>query len=494
MKINRRWTFPLHAALWMAAGLSSAAMLAGCATKAPESKSNGGWLKDQVADAYTFGFPLVASDLARERAAGGDASRPGQAPLNTLRHATALPPVGAPGYPSVDTLESTAWLDLQSEPVIVSLPAAPRGRFYDARAFDAWTNVLYSSADRTPFPKAQTIAFVPAGWKGTLPAGVQRVDAPTRYVWLSIRVRVNGVRDVREARKLQTAMRVETLSSAKGAGPDASPAWAPGSASGAAPAVSGAWPTGAADRPATATALASPPEQAEALDATAYFTRLARALDDSPPAADDAHAMSQLADLGVKPGEPVQFRKGDAPLLASGLADARERLATIPSNALTKNGWTWFGEGVGNYGSDYTLRAFLARRQPGTGTKESEVKPVAGVDSDDHPLNGANSYVLHFEPNQLPPVRGFWTLTAYTKDGALVDSKVPRLSISDRDKLRKNRDGSVDVIVSESSPGKARESNWLPAPEGDFVLMMRLYAPKPQASDGTWAPPAVQRQ
>jgi hypothetical protein len=204
--------------------------------------------------------------------------------------------------------------------------------------------------------------------------------------------------------------------------------------------------------------------------------------------------MSQLADLGVKPGEPVQFRKGDAPLLASGLADARERLATIPSNALTKNGWTWFGEGVGNYGTDYTLRAFLARRQPGTGTKESEVKPVAGVDSDDHPLNGANSYVLHFEPNQLPPVRGFWTLTAYTKDGALVDSKVPRLSISDRDKLRKNRDGSVDVIVSESSPGKARSSNWLPAPEGDFVLMMRLYAPKPQASDGTWAPPAVQRQ
>ena len=91
-------------------------------------------------------------------------------------------------------------------------------------------------------------------------------------------------------------------------------------------------------------------------------------------------------------------------------------------------------------------------------------------------------------------MRGFWTLTAYTKDGALADDKVPRLSVSDHDKLKKNRDGSFDVIVSGASPGKARVSNWLPAPGGDFQLVMRLYAPKPQAADGSWAPPAVQRQ
>lgn len=494
MKTNRRWAVPLHSAMWMAAGLSAAALLAGCASKAPQPKTSGGWLKDQVADAYTFGFPLVASDIARERAAGGDANRPGQAPLNTLRHATALPPVGAPGTPSVDTLESTAWLDVASDPVIVSLPAAPRGRYYDARAFDAWTDVLYSSAERAPFPKAQTIAFVPAGWKGNLPAGALRIESTTRYVWLSIRVRVNGQRDVREARKVQTAMQVETLSGAQRAV----------AAADSTPAATGAWPgttatvnanaAATAERSATPASAMSPAEQAESLDANAFFARLARALDDNPPSADDAHAMSQLADLGVVPGEPVQFRKSDAGLLSTGVADGRERLATVPSNALTKNGWTWFGDGVGNYGSDYTLRAYLARRQPGTATKESEVRPVARVDSDGHPLNGANTYVVHFAPNQVPPVRGFWTLTAYTKDGALADDKVPRLSVSDHDKLKKNRDGSFDVIVSGASPGKARVSNWLPAPGGDFQLVMRLYAPKPQAADGSWAPPAVQRQ
>jgi hypothetical protein len=491
MNNNRRWARPLRAAIQWGTSAGCVAMLAACATKAPETKSTGGWLKDQVADAYTFGFPLVASDLARERSASATGGEPGVAPLNTLRHSTALPPVGAQGFPSVDTLDSTAWLDVTGGPVVVSLPAAPRGRYYDARAFDTWTNVLYSSAESTPYPKAQTIAFVSAGWKGDLPAGAARIETPTRYVWLSIRVRVHAPhdeRDMREISKLRAAMRIEAASAPKAGG------------AAAAPVVTGAWASTATDQAAVAAAPeapagnATPGEQAEKLDASAFFGRLARALDDNPPAPDDAHAVSELADLGVKAGEPVQFKKSDAGLLASGLADGRERLATVPANALTKNGWIWFGDGAGNYGTDYTLRAFLARRQPGTGTKESEVKPVARVDSDDHPLNGANTYVLHFAPNQLPPVRGFWSITAYAKDGTLAATKLPRLSITERDALKRNRDGSVDVIVSQTSPGKGRVANWLPTPGGEFQLTMRLYAPKPAASDGSWAPPVVQRK
>lgn len=485
----------------MIAGLSTLAILGGCSTQAPVVASGDGWRKDQVADAYVFGYPLVASDLAREKATGGDASKPGQAAVNTLRHTTALPPVGATGRPSVDTLESTAWLDVSSGPVLVSLPAlssmqatpsgALRGRYFDARAFDAWTNVIYSSIGAvpdTPAPvvkkrgkaarvaaeQANVLAFVPKGYTGALPDGVTRVETPTRYVWLSIRVRVNGQRDVREARKLQTAMRIEAPSADK-----------------TSPTTAGAaWPNVTANTPS----VVSSGDKADSLDATAFFTRLAKALADNPPVPDDPHAVSLLAQLGVKAGEPVQFRASDSALLTTGLADGRTRVDTVPSNALSRNGWVWFGDAVGNYDTDYTLRAFLAKRQPGTGTKEGEVKPVAFSDSDAHVLNGANTYVLHFAPNQLPPVRGFWTLTAYTKDGALIDDKAPRLSLSDRDRLKKNRDGSTDVIVSATSPGKARASNWLPAPEGDFQLMMRLYAPKPEATSGAWAPPAIERQ
>jgi hypothetical protein len=489
MKNNRTWAFPLHAAVWMtSASLAGAMLLAGCASsQPPEVKAQSGWVKDQVADAYTFGFPLVASDIARERAIGS-ADNPGQAPINTFRHAVALPPVGAAGWPSLDTLDSTAWLDVSSDPVMVALPAAPRGRYLDARAFDSWTNALYSSADTTPYPKTQLIAFVPAGFTGALPAAATRVETRTRYVWLSVRVRVNGPRDLREARKLQTAMRIETLTPAKGSVADPTPT------------VASAWPgTGSTQAPAVPPLTAVPPTlppgaQAETLDANAFFSRLARSLDDNPPASVDAHAMDRLADLGVKPGEPVSFKKTDAPLLDAGLTSGRERLSTVPANAITRNGWTWFTEDVGMYGTDYMLRAYLARRQQATGTKEGEVKPVARVDNEGHTLNGSNRYVLHFAPNQLPPVRGFWSLTAYTKSGTLAEGKRMRLSLNDRDRLRKNRDGSVDVFVSADSPGRAHAANWLPAPDGEFQLTMRLYAPKPDASDGSWSPPAIVRQ
>ena len=183
MKNNRRWAVPLQAALWAAVSLSSIAILAGCATsQAPTVKSGDGWRKDQVSDAYVFGYPLVVQDIAREKATGGDGTRPGQAPVNTLRNTMALPPVGATGLPSVDTLESTAWLDVSSGPVLVSLPNLPtlpdvpnaaslHTRYFDARAFDTWTNVIYSSVDRTPE------AAAPADAKGKAKAAAKAAAA-----------------------------------------------------------------------------------------------------------------------------------------------------------------------------------------------------------------------------------------------------------------------------------------------------------------------------
>lgn len=505
MKNNRRWAVPLQAAVWMAASLSSIVILAGCASQAPTAKSSDGWRKDQVADAYVFGYPLVAQDLAREKATGGDGAKPGQSPINTLRHTTALPPVGASGRPSVDTLKSTAWLDVSSGPVLVSLPALPmlpdtptaaslRTRYFDARAFDAWTNVIYSSADHEPEPAASApkkrgakgshgvkasqqgtvLAFVPAGYSGTLPEGVNRIESPTRYVFLSIRTRVFGQRDVREARKWQTAMQIDAPSADK-----------------TSPATAGAaWPNVTAKTPTVVTGG----DQPDALDATAFFTRLAKAMEDNPPSPKDPHAVSLLSELGVTAGAPVQFKPSDDALLSASLADARARINMLPSNAVSRNGWVWFSDGAGAYDTDYTLRAYLAAHVPYTGTKEGEIKPVARSDSDGHALNGANEYILHFAPDQLPPVRGFWTLTAYTKDGSLIDDKAPRLSLSDRDHLKKNKDGSVDIEVSANAPVKARAPNWLPTPDGEFQLMFRLYAPKPGATDGSWAPPAIERQ
>jgi hypothetical protein len=182
---------------------------------------------------------------------------------------------------------------------------------------------------------------------------------------------------------------------------------------------------------------------------------------------------------------------GASDAIAAGLADGHDRVATAPSNLLAANGWNWFGDGIGNYGPDYAMRAYAAYTQAGIGTKDDEVRAAVTHDSDGHALNGANRYVIHFAPNQVPPVRGFWSITAYTKDGALGESTPARVAVGDRNGVRRNRDGSLDVTVSSA---RVKASNWLPAPRSDFQLVMRLYAPKAQATDGTWQPPAVLRQ
>jgi hypothetical protein len=470
---NRREPFSTH---WTCASLAGLAFLAGCASTPSTAPKTTGWIKDEVADSYVFGYPLVLMGVARDAAVG---TAPGQAPLNTLRHAQALPPVGAvnPPLPGVDTLDSTGWLDVGTEPVIVSLPDT-HGRYVDARVLDMWTNVVWSTsaqfATRATGLKAQTIAFVGPGWQGDLPQGAKRVDVPTRNAWVSVRIQSNGARDLAAVRKLQRAIRVEPLSVYVGDTDNTA----------SAPARSNSADTAAAANGGT------PAAQVAALDASGFFSRLANALPDNPPTPADPHALKILSDLGVTPGDPVKLPSAAAAITA-GLADGHERVGTPPSNVLTGNGWTWFGDGVGNYGPDYALRAYAASAQPGIGTKDDEVRAVVTQDSDGHPLNGANRYVIHFAPNQLPPVRGFWSITAYTKDGALGESAPARLSVGDRTGARRNRDGSLDVTVSST---RSRSANWLSVPRADVQLVLRLYAPKPQATDGSWQPPPVVRQ
>jgi hypothetical protein len=463
------------------ASLAIAALLSGCASTPETVQRKTGWMRSEVTDSYIYAYPLVLMSVAKQAATGGDGAQPGQAPVNTLRHAQALPPVGAanPPLPSVDTLDSTGWLEVGAEPVLVSLPDT-RARYLDARALDMWTNVLWSSGasanPRSGISKAQTIAFVGPGWRGALPAGVTRVDVPARDVWLEIRIQTSGGRDLTTVKKLQRAIRVVPLSVYTGAARGASMAVHAGSA------------------PAEAASGGAPAAQVAALDAQAFFGRFAQALKDNPASPGDAHAQDILADIGVTAGAPVDWTGDRLAAADRGVAEARERLAAPPPNLLAANGWNWVGDSAGSYGQDYALRAYAASTRFGAATRDDETLALVSTDRDGQPLNGANRYVVRFPANALPPARAFWTLTPYTPDGALPDVRGPRRSLGDRDRLRRNHDGSIEIIVSANSPGGAAASNWLPAPRADFALALRLYAPKKQAADGSWQPPAVIRK
>jgi len=130
----------------------------------------------------------------------------------------------------------------------------------------------------------------------------------------------------------------------------------------------------------------------------------------------------------------------------------------------------------------------------GANQPEDAVYPLNVSDADGKRITAENKYVLHFNKEELPPVAAFWSLTMYDTEGFQIANPLNRFAIGDRDALRFNGDGSLDLYIQSQSPGADKESNWLPAPKsGELGLTLRLYAPRPQAVDGRWSPPAVRR-
>jgi hypothetical protein len=146
---------------------------------------------------------------------------------------------------------------------------------------------------------------------------------------------------------------------------------------------------------------------------------------------------------------------------------------------------------MGNYGTDYLFRAIVAFQGLGANLIEDAVYPSCVVDSEGNPLNGENNYIMHFNKNETPPVQAFWSLSMYNNEGYFVENVLNRHAIGDRNNLKVNADGSIDIYIQKNSPGKDKESNWLPTPAGDFNLLMRAYWPKEPLLNGSWTPPAV---
>ena len=215
------------------------------------------------------------------------------------------------------------------------------------------------------------------------------------------------------------------------------------------------------------------------------------------PSADDAPMVARIAKIGIVPGQPFDLTKLSP--------DAQNTLKAVPKAAFRKimgyfkdagkfeNGWV-FTTKAGIYGTDYRDRALVTAVGLGANRPQDAVYPISEADADAKPYSGANKYVMHFDKGQMPPTKGFWSLTMYNAEYFFVDNPLNRYTLSARNKLKQNADGSVDLYIQHENPGKVEESNWLPAPADKFILMLRLYWPRetpPSLLDGTWKPPAV---
>jgi hypothetical protein len=231
-----------------------------------------------------------------------------------------------------------------------------------------------------------------------------------------------------------------------------------------------------------------------------YFNLMARLMgSDAPALPEDGPMVAQMAKIGIVPGKPFEMSKLD-PAVQAALED-------IPQTALKKiegnknsmgemvNGWI-ISKGLGTYGTDYLKRATVAALGWPANQQADAVYPYTEVDAQGQKLSGANQYTLTFPKGETPPVDGFWSITMYEIDKGwwFVPNALNKFTVSPRDDPKLNEDGSLTLYFQNGSPGADKEANWLPAPKGDFIAMMRMYWPKatsPSILDGSWKVPPV---
>ncbi len=218
-----------------------------------------------------------------------------------------------------------------------------------------------------------------------------------------------------------------------------------------------------------------------------------------PPAPADAPALAKFAKIGLVAGQDFDVSKlRDADFVKRIPAVAFDRIMLqFKVNKAVKdiNGWGYTTK-AGLYGTDYFMRALVTAIGLGANRPQDAVYPTSLKAADGHAYDGANKYVMHFPKGKMPPVSGFWSLTMYDGNYFFVNNPINRYSISVRQNLKSNPDGSVDLYVQKDSPGPDKESNWLPAPDGKFILMLRLYWPNeksPSIINGSWKIPPVKK-
>lgn len=475
------------------------AMIAGCANMPSERGDNvtGAPTRTDIraisTDVYVFAYPLVLMDVTREIIG----SKPPVTPANTFEHQRLLPDVRSAdtAFPSLDTLTSTAWLDLSDGPVIFTVPAT-HGRFYVMPVLDAWSNVIATASKRTTGTRRTTYVITPPGWRGALPPNVTEIRSPTNSGWVVGKIQVNGRADVPAVIRLQDQFRLVPLN---GRAPQRRTRAAEALPRQPAPPMALALASGG---PVPVDTETAPVEQVSSMDAQLFFSRFSSLLLENPPSAEDAAMLTRIRALGIEPGLPLSttaLEPEAARAMQEGATQGMARIATQAGTLPAEPGaWQVVRGATAVTGSqslrdmgDYTRRAAIAFTGMTPVDAQDLVQSRTGVDALGKALNGRHRYVLHFDKGDLPPAKAFWTLGLYDDKQGLAANSANRYSVGSHDRLRRNRDGSVDILVQRDRP--RQPANWLPAPAGPFELMLRLYWPDASMLQGGWTPPPVQR-
>ena len=436
-------------------------------------------------NAYLYFYSLVTMDLTRKQLTNVEQGKGLGGPMNSFANIPEYPTADMKVVvrPNFDTLYSSGWLDLTKEPVIVSVPDTG-GRYYLLPMLDMWTDVFASPGWRTTGTEAGNFIVVPPGWRPDLrdrlidefklPKGIQRIDAPTPYVWIIGRTKTDGPQDYDAVHQIQAGYKITPLSQ-----------W------GKAP------ETLQVEIDPTVDMKTPPKTQVDTMPAGKFFAYAAELIKLNPPHITDEPMVALIKRIGIEIGKSFDIDKVD-PVVKKALERAPAGAQAlmkwkVASVARIVNGWSMNTDTMGVYGNYYLKRAIVTQLGLGANLPEDAIYPLNLGDDSGKPLDGANKYTIHFDNATIPPVNAFWSITLYDREGYQVANNLYRFAVSSWMPFQYNPDGSLDLYFQNESPGAEKEANWLPAPKGPFNLCMRLYAPKSEALTGKWDPPPVVR-
>jgi len=437
-------------------------------------------------ESYVYGFPMVMNYKTLSNYVIDTSNPEYKGPFNQVHCEARLftPDDKAVVTPNADTPYCMFWLDLRAEPQVLTVPEMEPERFYHFQLVDLYTHNFAYVGTLTTGNGAGSFLIAGPDWNGEKPDGITDVlRCETSFVFIVTRTQLFGPDDLARVEEIQAEYGLQPLSELLGSeAPPAPPTpdfpqWAEG-------AQFDERSFGYLDF--MMTLLGEPAPGREDL-----WQRLARLgigggdFDFSALAPETQEAMKTGREAGYADIETFVAEHSADPLISGKLFGTRRFLEQ---------------SAAANYTSDDIdiLRSVAAHRGLYGNSAAEAIYPTFLVDADGTPLDGsAQSYTMTFAEGELPPVQAFWSLTMY--DGAtqlFVDNAIDRylLNSAMMDDFRFNDDGSLTLLVQKDPPNAEMEPNWLPAPDGPFYLVMRLYGPEPEALDGTWTPPPAERK
>jgi hypothetical protein len=391
---------------------------------------------------------------------------------NVLKHNRAVLAGVAAGQaptfvnPNLDVVYSETWIAVDEHtPAVLevpAVPAVPAGTYYTAQIVDEWAEITYNVNERT-FPEHLhgSFAVCLAGSDPEMPDGAVRLDIPSGKAKLLVRVQLRDNLD--QAVALQHGFSLRSVGT-----PHVEPAIDIAMFTNAAPPGSAMF-----TRPQLDQALAAP--------------------DRSRRGAEFAPRLDQIADLVAR--DPARARQIDEIVSTTIFPRFIHELTHMNE---VGNRWRSTGNRTG-FGSDYRFRAIANFGGIWWNSATEVIYYPLQSDETGQPPTGDHTYAICFAPGQSPGehVDGYWSITLYSHpDVMLVPTPAGQYAISFRTDLTLDADGGFTIHISPELPPDVPKAHWLPStgPGKPWVLVMRLYLPKPDVLDGSWTPPAMTTQ